>query len=65
MNNNGAAAWTGAEQYDPLGAAAEHDFGNLLDFDNIDLDFPIDSYPGVSEHDSSQQLSDLADSLDV
>ncbi|KAF2741509.1 hypothetical protein EJ04DRAFT_422596 [Polyplosphaeria fusca] len=43
MDDAGAAAWSGAEQFD-----------SLIDFD-LDLDFSIDG----------QQLTDLADSLDV
>ncbi|ORY17418.1 hypothetical protein BCR34DRAFT_37427 [Clohesyomyces aquaticus] len=65
--DDATASWSGAEQYDGLGPAAEHEFGNLIDFDNLDIDFSIDySNPGqANHHDSSQQLSDLADSLDV
>lgn len=59
------AAWTGAEPFDPMGAQADHDFGNLIDFDNLDLDFAIDYAAASNDHDSSQQLTDLADSLHV
>lgn len=66
MNESSASAWSAAEQFDPLGgAAADQDFGNLLDFDNINLDFQIDPYHNVTEHDANQQLTELADSLDV
>ena len=65
MNDSSGVAWSGAEQFDPLGPAADHDFGNLLDFENIDLDFPISYDQGVSGHEANQQLTELADSLDV
>ena len=56
--NDGGAAWSSAEQFDPLGS---HEFGDL--FENIDLDFtPIDY---SHSHDGGQQLSELAAELDV
>lgn len=58
-------AWSTAEQFDPMDATtAEHDFGNLIDFDHLDLDFNIGTYSQGPQSDS-QQLADLADSLDV
>jgi hypothetical protein len=68
MNGNdaGASAWSGAEQFDSMGAAADQDFGSLIDFDHLDLDFSIDySAANGNEHDSTRQLTELADSLDV
>jgi hypothetical protein len=66
VNDAAASAWSGAEQFDPMGAAADQDFGSLIDFDHLDLDFSIDySAANGNEHDSSQQLTELADSLDV
>ncbi|KAF2659287.1 hypothetical protein K491DRAFT_712807 [Lophiostoma macrostomum CBS 122681] len=64
MNNTSGAAWSGTEQFDPLGAA-DQDFGHLLDFGHIDLDFPLDYNQTADSHDASQQLTELADSLDV
>ncbi|KAF2476381.1 uncharacterized protein BDR25DRAFT_277464 [Lindgomyces ingoldianus] len=63
--NDAGSSWSGAEPYDPMSASADHDFGSLIDFDTLDLDFPIDYTNGASDHDTSQQLADLADSLDV
>ncbi|KAF2271138.1 hypothetical protein CC78DRAFT_573514 [Lojkania enalia] len=66
MNDTGAPSWSGAEQFDPMGAATDHDFSSLLDFDSLDLDFPVDfSSNAHQSHDASRQLSELAESLDV
>lgn len=66
VNDAGASTWSGAEQFDPMCAVADQDFGSLIDFDHLDLDFSIDYSAGHgAEHDSTQQLTELADSLDV
>ncbi|KAF2867102.1 hypothetical protein BDV95DRAFT_631253 [Massariosphaeria phaeospora] len=65
MNNASASAWSGPEHYDPMGAAADHDFGSLIDFDNLDLDFTIDYSNGGPDQESARQIPDLTDSLDV
>ncbi|KAF2192617.1 hypothetical protein K469DRAFT_731112 [Zopfia rhizophila CBS 207.26] len=65
MNEAGTPTWSAAEQYDPAGAAADQDFGNLIDFDHLDLDFSIDFPEGGNHHDTNQQLAELVDSLDV
>ncbi|KAF2109664.1 hypothetical protein BDV96DRAFT_651642 [Lophiotrema nucula] len=67
MNDAGASSWSGAEQFDPMGAVADHDLGSLIDFDGLDLDFSIDYTNGSHDHhhDANQQLTDLAESLDV
>jgi hypothetical protein len=66
VNDAGASAWSSAEQFDPMGAAADQDFGSLIDFDHLDLDFSMDYSAGnPNEHDSTRQLTELADSLDV
>lgn len=61
MNGSNAQQWSGAEHFTAMDAAADHDFGNLIDFeaanfDHLDLDWP---------NSDNQQLADLADSLDV
>lgn len=64
MNDASGSTWTG-DHFDPMNAPGDHDFANLIDFENIDLDFSLDytNAPGNHDHDASQQLSDLADSL--
>lgn len=67
MNSANNPAWSGAEQQ--FNHVVNQDFGNLLDFDNLDhldLDFPVDFHnTGLSEHDSQQLTADLAQSLDA
>lgn len=66
MNDASASSWSGEDQFDGLGPAAEHDFGNLINFDDLNIDFSIDyGNSSANHHETSQQLSDLADSLDV
>ncbi|KAF2131896.1 hypothetical protein P153DRAFT_334181 [Dothidotthia symphoricarpi CBS 119687] len=64
MNAANAQPWAGAEHFDQMDATAEHDFGNLIDFDHLDLDFNIDYSHGASAQDN-QQLTDLTTSIDV
>jgi hypothetical protein len=63
MDDGSNPAWSSAEQFGHV----DPDFGNLLDFDNLDLDFPVDFHnSGLNEHDSAQQLTtELAQSLDA
>jgi hypothetical protein len=62
MNDTGVPpAWSGAEQFEPMGAPDENDF-SLLDFENIDLDFDFGNGGG---NDTNQQLGQLADELHV
>ncbi|KAF1995827.1 hypothetical protein P154DRAFT_333683 [Amniculicola lignicola CBS 123094] len=63
MNDAGAPSWSGAEPFDPMGAEAESDFSNLMNFDNLDLDFSLDYTNGGPEHHDASQ--ELADSLDL
>lgn len=65
MNDADGPAWSGAEQFDAIGAAAEHDFGSLIDFDDIDLgDF--NKFNQIDFGDGQDaQLGELAESLDV
>lgn len=65
MNESNPSAWSGAEQYDPMASVAEQDFGSLIDLDNFDLDFNIDYANGSTSQENNQQLTELADSLDV
>ncbi|KAF2021636.1 hypothetical protein BU24DRAFT_457599 [Aaosphaeria arxii CBS 175.79] len=66
MNDASNSSWSAPEHFDPMGAPADHDFGNLLDFENIDLDFGVDySQAGPVDHDSNRQLTELADTLDL
>ncbi|KAF2703970.1 hypothetical protein K504DRAFT_390977 [Pleomassaria siparia CBS 279.74] len=66
VNGAGSAAWSSAEEFDPMaGASVEHDFGSLIDFDHLDLDFSVD-YSAPNAHDTAtQQLNQLSESLDV
>jgi hypothetical protein len=64
MNEAANSSWSGAEQYDPMASVAEQDFGNLIDFD-IDLDFGVYGANGQNAQDNNQQLTELADSLDM
>jgi hypothetical protein len=65
MSAMNGQAWTTAEHFDPMDATAEHDFGSLIDFDHLDLDFNIGGYAHGGPQPEGQQLADLADALDV
>lgn len=47
-----------------MASVAEQDFGNLIDFD-IDLDFGVYGANEPNAQDNNQQLTELADSLDM
>ncbi|PVI00721.1 hypothetical protein DM02DRAFT_386096 [Periconia macrospinosa] len=62
MNDmNAPPAWSAPEHYDPMGTSATHDF-DLLDFENIDLDF---DFGQPEQNDSNRQLGQLAEELNV
>lgn len=65
MSAMNGQAWTTAEQFEPMDATTEHDFGNLIDFDHLDLDFNIGDYSHSGPPPHGQQLADLADAIDV
>lgn len=58
-------AWTSAEQFEPMDTVNDHDFGNLIDFDNLDLDFNIGGYAHGGPQSDGQQLADLTGPIDV
>ncbi|KAH8726865.1 hypothetical protein GQ44DRAFT_141181 [Phaeosphaeriaceae sp. PMI808] len=57
-------AWTNAEQFDPMDATADQSFGDLINFDHLDLDLSEFAYNngGYSEA-GSVTLSDLPASI--
>ncbi len=61
MNGSNAQTWSDIAHYE-METATEQDFGNLIDFDSLDLDFAIAGYSPDAQ--DSQQLVDLSDSLD-
>jgi hypothetical protein len=57
-------AWTNAEQFEPMDATAEQSFGDLINFDHLDLDLSEFSYSnGEYSQGGPQPLAGLPNSI--
>lgn len=67
MDTANAQSWAAsAEHFDHMEATTEHDFGNLIDFDHLDLDFSVDYGHGApAQQQGGQHLADLTTAMDV
>lgn len=66
MNSGNHPSWSSSEQYDAMTSVSEQGFADFLDLGDVDLDFNFDAANAATTvAEDSQQLSDLAESLNV